>query len=203
MTNSASLVNLGFVSTRVPAGSHVCQIYCDTAERNNALLRFLACGLLDNEATACFSENLDPVALREWFEQQGISIDSETQAGHFSQSGSEAVYFKDGHFDPDRMLALLAQFHENSVAQGRAGARVIGEMSPAITKIKGGSRLFEYEAGVNTLLREHPVTAVCQYDSRSFDGATIMDVLSVHPLMIVQGNVIHNPYFVPAESYAT
>ncbi|MGC4066860.1 MAG: MEDS domain-containing protein [Polyangiaceae bacterium] len=75
-------------------------------------------------------------------------------------------------------------------------------MSSKISQIEGGTRLFEYEGKVNELLRSCPVTAVCQYDSRAFDGATIMDVLAVHPLMVVQDHVIQNPFFVPAEDYA-
>jgi hypothetical protein len=201
MSNTASLVDLGFVSARVPSGSHVCQIYSDGAERDNALVRFLAHGLQANESTACFSENLDPTTLRAWFEQEGLSLDNELKSGRCTLSGAKDVYFRDDQFDPERLYSLLTQFHEDALAQGRAGARVIGEMSAAITKIAGGSRLFEYEAGVNTLLCTHPITAVCQYDARVFDGATIMDVLTVHPLMVVQGNVIQNPFFIPAEDY--
>lgn len=59
----------------------------------------------------------------------------------------------------------------------------------------------EYEARVSLLLRDHPVTAVCQYDARAFDGAVIMDVLKVHPLMVIRGAVVHNPFFVRPEDY--
>jgi hypothetical protein len=51
------------------------------------------------------------------------------------------------------------------------------------------------------LLRDHPVTAVCQYDANSFGGATIMEVLKVHPKMIINGSVINNPFFVEPEDY--
>lgn len=203
MQHVESMVDLGFASAKVPPGSHVCQIYGDDADRDNALLRFLTSGLRENEATACFSENLVLPKLETWFEQEGFSFDGEIAAGRFSHSGAESVYFQDNYFDPERMLRLLAAFHKNAADTGRAGARVIGEMSPAITKIEGGSRLFEYEARVNQLLCTHPVTAVCQYDARLFDGATIMDVLSVHPMMVVRGQVVQNPFFEPAEAYTS
>lgn len=51
------------------------------------------------------------------------------------------------------------------------------------------------------LLRDHPITTVCQYDANSFDGATIMEVLKVHPKMIVNGAVINNPFFIEPEDY--
>ena len=59
----------------------------------------------------------------------------------------------------------------------------------------------EYEALVNTVLDTHPVTPICQYDARRFDGATLLNVLKVHPMMIVQGQIVHNPYYMPPEEF--
>ena len=95
----------------------------------------------------------------------------------------------------------MAQYHTDSVANGFPAARVIGEMTSEVQHVPGGSRLLEYESRVSLLLKEHPVTAVCQYDARAFDGATIMQVLKVHPLMIIRGTVLHNPFYTPPEEY--
>jgi hypothetical protein len=199
LADESSVVDLGFVAARVPHGAHICQVYSSDLERDNALRLFLARGLATQEATACFSDAFDPGAETACFTAEGISLAAEQRRGRFVCTSAESVYFEDGRFDPERMYRLLVAFHENAVASGCSGARVIGEMSPSILNIAGGSRLFEYEAGVNSILREHPVTAVCQYDARRFDGATIMDVLSVHPLMFIHGSVIQNPFFVSPE----
>ena len=84
---------------------------------------------------------------------------------------------------------------------GFNGGRVIGEMTPEVQQVPGGERLLEYESRVSLLLRTHPVTSVCQYDARTFDGATIMDILKVHPLMVVRGSVVRNPFFIPPEEF--
>lgn len=199
MTMDRAPIDLGFAKARVPMGTHVCQIYDDVSERDDALQRFLSRGLSNGEAAACFSENVSEEALDAWFAKDGLSLAEEKASGRFKLAGANAVYFEGGRFDPDRMLALLTKFHEDSVAADRPGARVIGEMSPEINRVPGGSRLFEYESRVNRLLRDHPVTAVCQYDAHAFDGATIMDVLSVHPMMVVRGAVILNPFYLPPE----
>lgn len=195
----ASVVNLGFASACVPHGAHICQVYSSDGERDDALLKFLARGLADKESTACFSDIFDDSSSTDWFASEGISLQEERASGRFVSAGAESVYFEGGSFEPERMYKLLAAFHEQSVALGSGGARVIGEMSPKIATVPGGSRLFEYEATVNSILQKHPVTAVCQYDARKFSGATIMDVLSVHPLMFIHGSVIRNPFFVPPE----
>jgi hypothetical protein len=87
------------------------------------------------------------------------------------------------------------------LALGFPAARVIGEMSPEVQDIPGGRRLLEYEARVSLLLAERPITTVCQYDANLFDGATIMEVLKVHPQMIVNGAVIHNPFYIPPAEF--
>ncbi len=201
MEKEPSVVELGFASARVPHGAHICQVYGTDEERDDALLKFLARGLADKEAAACFSDAFDSASRDAWFASEGISLDAERACGRFVSAGAESMYFAGGVFDPERMYQLLVAFHEQSVASGCRGARVIGEMSPKIANVPGGSRLFEYEATVNSILQEHPVTAVCQYDARKFSGATIMDVLSVHPLMVIHGSVIRNPFFVSPERF--
>ena len=57
------------------------------------------------------------------------------------------------------------------------------------------------EAWVNEALVTHPITAICQYDARRFDGATIFDVLMVHPMMIVHGHVTKNPYYMQPHEF--
>jgi signal transduction histidine kinase/ActR/RegA family two-component response regulator len=192
------MVDLGFAQAPAVPGVHVCQVYGDSEERLDAVLRFASRGLRSGEATACFSD-LHAEELEAGFAKDGLSLSEESEAGHFTLSKAKEVYFQGGNFDPDRMLGLLSRFYEDAVRSGRSGARVIGEMSPEVTRVPGGSRLLEYESRVNELLREHPIVTVCQFDPRAFDGATIMDLLTVHPMMVVHGAIIYNPFYVPPE----
>jgi hypothetical protein len=194
-------VSLGFAPQTFPAGVHICQIFSDDEERLDSLLAFLCSGLAAGERTACFTEKLDDSVLAEHLAAQGLSLGEAREKGHLTHAGARDVYFQDNRFDPDRMLDMLKQLHEDSVAGGYPAARVIGEMNSDVEHIDGGSRLMEYESRVSLLLREYPVTAVCQYNASTFDGATIMRVLKVHPLMVIRGAVVHNPYYVPPEEY--
>jgi len=196
-----SSVDLGFTRSKVPAGTHICQIYGQENERTESLLRFLTSGLRAGERTACFSEKVSRDELEGPFAQLGLSVAEAEATGAFSLRKTGEVYFQGGRFDPDTMLRLLCALHEDSVSAGFPNARVIGEMTSEVTRISGGERLLEYESRVSILLRDHPVTTVCQYDARAFDGATIMDVLKVHPMMVVRGAIVHNPFFVPPEEY--
>lgn len=201
MTSEPHLVSLGFANQRFPAGVHICQIFSDDDERLDALLEFLRSGLAAGEKSACFTEKLDEKRLADYLANHGLCSDELKESGALTQSGTRDVYFQDGRFDPDRMLGVMRKYHEDSVVDGYPAARVIGEMTAEIETIPGGSRLMEYESRISLLLRDHPITAVCQYDANTFDGATIMKVLKVHPLMVIRGAVVHNPYYVPPEEF--
>jgi hypothetical protein len=199
MSVEGRVIDLGFATACVPPGTHICQIYEDARERDAALLRFISRGLRNGETTACFTDSVDEQAIAAWLASDGVSLEREREAGRFTLSSAREVYFQGGEFDPERMLGLLAAFHEASVQAGRPDARVIGEMSAEIARVRGGRQLMDYEARVNRLLRERPLTTVCQYDANAFDGATLMDMLAVHPMMLVRGAVVENPFFVPPE----
>ncbi len=196
-----AMISLGFTNDKTPVGTHICQIFSDDDERGEALLKFLVSGLSAGERAACFSEKITAQTLRGFFADQGLSYESLSGNGTFSLSGTREVYFAENRFDPDRMLTVLTQYYQESIDRGFNGARVIGEMTPEVQQVPGGERLLEYESRVSLLLRTHPVTSVCQYDARAFDGATIMDILKVHPLMVVRGSVVRNPFFIPPEEF--
>ena len=200
MTGEKRPVRLGLAQGEFPQGTHICQIFSDDEERDAALTSFLVAGLGDGERAACFSEKVDPPALKVALKRHGLDLDALQADGSLGLAGTRAVYFADGRFDPDRMLRMLTRFYEDSRKAGR-GARVIGEMSPDVCGMEGGHRLMEYECRVSLLLQEKPITAVCQYEAGAFDGATIMDVLKVHPMMVVRGQVVRNPYFLPPTEF--
>ncbi|MBI5551885.1 MAG: MEDS domain-containing protein [Desulfobacterales bacterium] len=196
-----AMISLGFTNDKTPVGTHICQIFSDDDERGEALLKFLVSGLAAGERAACFSEKITEQTVRGFFADHGLSYENLSGNGAFSLSGTREVYFAENRFDPDRMLAVLTRYYQESLAMGFNGARVIGEMTPEVQQMPGGERLLEYESRVSLLLRTHPVTSVCQYDARAFDGATIMDILKVHPLMVVRGSVVRNPFFIPPEEF--
>jgi len=201
MCNNCRNVSLGFTDECVPAGTHMCLIFTEDDERRNSLLKFILSGLQEGERAACFSENITEEMLRSYLAEHGISYDEHKNHDAITCSSTSEVYFKDGVFDPDRMLNTLSIFYQQAKDFGFAGARVIGEMTPEVEHVPGGDRLLEYESRVSLMVREKPVTTVCQYDANKFSGSAIMDILKVHPKMIINGVVVQNPFFIEPEQF--
>ncbi len=201
MPHRPQTISLGFTQQQFPPGVHICQVFSQDEEREASLLKFILSGLQAKERTSCFSDKATAQAVGKFLSQYGISFQEARDCGALTLAGTKDIYIKNDRFDPERMLGVLSQYYEDSVTQGYPAARVIGEMIPEVQHVPGGDRLLEYESKVSLLLRDHAVTAVCQYDARAFDGAVIMDILKVHPLMLIRGSVIRNPFFIKPEEF--
>ena len=192
---------MGFTEERFPAGTHMCLIYSDETERRSTISKFLDAGLSAGEKVAYFADNMSPDEVRDWLAEMGVDLVENGKADQFSVSVAKETYCPHGKFVPDEMLDTLRNYHRRLVDEGYCGGRVSGEMSWATKGIPGSERLMEYEALVNEVLATHPITAVCQYDANRFSGAAIVDVLKVHPMMIVHGQIVQNPFYMKPEDF--
>lgn len=177
------------------SGAHLCLIYDDERERREVVARFVEEGLAGGERVAYFTD-ADPPTIRDWLTTHGVEL---PEPPAFSLTPARTVYFPDGEFLPERMPPYWHRFHREANELGFPAARATGETSWS-REVPGGERIVEYEANLNAVLAGLPVTALCQYDVRRFDGATILDILRVHPMMLVGGQVVRNPYYqLPAD----
>jgi len=196
--NQGTLTNMGFTSESFPAGTHMCLIYSQESERRKIIGKFLESGLLAQEKVAYFADTLSPEEVRSWLLNMGIDL---PESDGFSITDAVKTYSPSGNFVPETMLNTLREFYGQAKRSGYPNARVSGEMSWALKGIPGSERLMEYEALVNEVLITHPVTAICQYDANRFSGATILDVLKVHPMMVVHGQIVQNPFYMKPQDF--
>lgn len=198
MGRDAGLAELGFTSELYPAGTHMCLIYSDERERRRIIGEYLDSGFRGGERVSYFADMMAPEEVRAWLEGMGVELPGDDA---FSIRAAEQTYCPLGEFVPQGMLDTVRGFHGQAREDGYERSRVSGEMSWALRGIPGSDRLMEYESLLNDVLVTHPVTAICQYDANRFDGAAILDVLKVHPMTIVHGQVVPNPYYMKPREY--
>lgn len=196
MTQTRREVSLGFTLESYPEGTHMCYIFNDESQRRDVIAAFLDSGLSEGEKVGYFVDTVTPEEVLSYLRGLGVKIPDRTAPASLSISKAEDTYCPDGTFVPERMLENLRTYYAASIAEGFPGSRVSGEMSWALKGIPGSQRLVEYEALVNDLVIEYPVTAICQYNANLFNGGMLFDVLSVHPMMVVNGQVVKNPYYI-------
>ena len=194
-TMSRRTISLGFTDECFHEGLHICYIYNDDAERRRVMSKYLESGLLAREKVLYLVDLMTPAEMLNNLESMGVDVRSKGAA--FTIAEAAPAYCPSGVFNSDEMLTIVKDFYQQSISEGYYGSRGTGEMSWCLVQGRADkASLMDYEARLNLLLAEHPYTACCQYDSRRFDGQTIMDVLSVHPVMIVRGQLVKNPFYI-------
>jgi hypothetical protein len=176
-------------------------LYDNEEERKHFMSAYVSSGIDEREAVTYLADAA-PDMLERAIEELGIAAPLQEQQDQLSVATAVETYCPGGRFVPETMLDCLRDMYAFHRATGYAGARVTGEMTWALHDIPGSDRLIEYEGRINDLLETYPLTAICQYDTRRFDGATIFEVLSVHPIMIVHGQIMRNPFYIPPDQYS-
>jgi hypothetical protein len=189
---------MGFCDERFPVGTHMCLIYDDDNERRRLIAKYLEAGLREGERVAYFADTMPVAEVRDWLAKMGVKI---PKGGQLTVASAEKTYCPKGKFVPDEMMDGLRVLYQGSLDEGYAGARASGEMSWALRDIPGSERLIEYENLLNIVFETYPIIGLCQYDARRFDGGVIFDVLKVHPMMIVHGQIVKNPYYVRPQEF--
>ena len=188
---------MGFTEEHIREGVHICYIYDDEAERERTIRKYLQSGLLADEKVLCLIEDASPEDFRDSLR------DLDFRPGALTVLDSIQGYCPSGTFDADRTLGLIREFYRQAVeVEGYVGARGTGQMSWSLDRCRTTEEdLIEYEARVNQITRECAYTSICQYDARQFGGRMIMDVLRIHPMMIIRGQIVKNPYYMEAEEF--
>ncbi|KTC96658.1 MEDS domain-containing protein [Legionella feeleii] len=191
-------ISLGFSYKHFKHGAHACLIYRDESEKRRVISKYIESGIANNEQIGYFVDTMTPEEVRAWLAELDVEL---PQTRQVEISPAVSVYCPDGKFVPEQMLSRLKNHYDQAIAAGFSGSRLSGEMTWSCRNIPGSDQLIVYEALINTIFDTHPVTVVCQYDVNKFDGGLIYDVLQVHPLMFVHGQIVKNPAYVRPEEF--
>jgi hypothetical protein len=195
MTESGRHICLGFTDEPYPEGTHICYLYNDDEERRRILPQFARHALLEHESFDYLADVPSPADLPRVMRELDLVRAEHGLAGRVGIATTKEGYYPDGQFEPDAMLARLREKYAQCKAAGLAGARIAGEMDWALRGVPGTDRIIECESRINELVKEAPITVMCQYDLRKFDGAMMFEVMNVHPIMVIGGHVLRNPFY--------
>jgi len=193
-------VSLEFTGELFPEVNHMCMIFDNEEQRRKIVAKFLAAGLKRGELIRYIADVATPEEVRSWLLEMGVELPEDES---FTVFEAENFYCPSGRFDPRKMIDDMLPRFELVKKAGYSGVRSCGEMNWALKGIPGSDSLLEYEALLSTVVGTFPHIGMCLYDARLFDGATLFKVLKVHPYMIVQGQIVQNPFYIRPEEFLT
>lgn len=177
---------------------HTCLIYEKEEEWEKVIIPFIIEGLQKNEKCIYITDQHEPKTVKKHLQDRGF--DPQRLSSQFQIIYEDEAYTKEGHFNPDRMIKLLKRETEKAIKEGYIGLRVTGEMTWTLKGKPGSERLIEYEAKLNRFFPKAKCVAICQYKRSAFEPETLKGIILAHPIIIWEGKVYRNFYYIPPET---
>jgi hypothetical protein len=145
-----------FAGSVLGAQRHVCAFFHSPDEEYRVLLPFIKEGFARGEKAFHI---VDPMLREEHLRRlasAGIDVAAAEQRGQLELRSWADAYLRDGHFDQDKMLALIQEVLEGGRQQGFPLTRLVAHMEWALEDRPGVDDLVEYETRLNYLLPRYP-----------------------------------------------
>jgi MEDS: MEthanogen/methylotroph, DcmR Sensory domain len=145
-----------FAGSVLGAQRHVCAFFHSPEEEYRVLLPFIKEGFERGEKAFHI---VDPRLREEHLRRlasAGIDVAAAEQSGQCELRSWADAYLRGGHFDQDRMLALIQEVLEGGRQQGFRLTRLVAHMEWALEDRPGVDDLVEYETRLNYLLPRYP-----------------------------------------------
>jgi hypothetical protein len=180
---------------------HLCLIYSSPDDQLAAAIPFIRFGLERNEQCVYIVDDNTAAVVLDAMRDDGIDIKANLDSGALIVTHKQETYLKDVFFNPDRMIDYLRKATNDSKASGFEALRVTGEMTWALGSDPKMKKLIEYEAKLNHFFPDNDALAICQYNRNRFSPEVIINVIRTHPLVICDGLVCKNFYYVPPDEF--
>jgi hypothetical protein len=188
MVTQAQIPDLGFQT-----GDHVCAFYNGSSNSlDDIVVDYLSQGL--QAGHKCFGMVDEPSAVRGRIPGDLIARD-----GMLHVLTEDEAYMPDGRFSKDAFITSMRSMVTEALSEGYGHFRAVGDESFIIRHSVDIGEWFAAEAELNTITPDFPHFFFCLYDLELFDGDTVMYVLRTHPRIYVNGIVITNPHYTPAD----
>jgi hypothetical protein len=190
-----------FAGSQLSTSRHVCAFFSSDDDAYRVLLPFIQGGFECGDKAV---HVVNPDQRDEHLERLaalGIDAMAAQRSGQLQVRTNVETYLRDGNFDPDRMLQAFEQMASDSAKSGFPLSRIVCQMDWAAGGQSHIDSLIQFESRVNDVWDRRDDAVICVYDLRKFSGATVIDIMRTHPMVIIGGILQQNPFFVPPQEF--
>lgn len=180
---------------------HVCAFFNHPDQQFDTLLPFIEEGISRGEKAFHI---VDPGGREDYvrrLEARGIDVGQTEASGQLEVRYWEQLYLRERRFDQTAMLSLIEEVLQTGKRQGYPRTRFVAHMEWALEELPGVADLVEYEARLNYILPKYDDPVICTYDTTRFSAGVVLEILRIHPLVIVGGILQVNPFYVEPDAY--
>lgn len=185
----------------VEVGDHLVLLYEEEKEVVETIVSYIKARLLKNEKCIYIAGDVETQHIIDALNEENM-YEPYLKKGQLFFVEKEDCYLKEGIFTPKKIIELLISHIKNAISEGFSGIAVTGELSFLIGYEKGIERIIEYEWMLNEFVFDkYPISAICRYNMKKFSNESLVDIIQLHPLLIYNGHIYENPFYIPAVGY--
>ncbi len=144
-----------FANATLGSARHICAFFNSPDEEYRVLLPFIREGIERGEKAFHI---VDPRLMDDHIhrlQEGGIDTAASGGSGQLVVKRWQDAYLRDGHFDQDRMLALIEEVLAAGPSEGYPLTRLLAHMEWALEDFPGVNDLVEYETRLNFILPKY------------------------------------------------
>jgi anti-anti-sigma regulatory factor len=158
------------VTVSISPGQHCCWAVSDRAEAEALVAEWVRDGLAAGDRMLYLEPASHDGALSRLLDREGIAWREAAGRGQLLVATPETALLVDGEFAPDRLLASHAGLVDQALADGYPAVRMCGAATDLLTVVPDREALRAYEARIDGFCATRPVSILCLYDRRAFEG---------------------------------
>lgn len=180
---------------------HICAFFNSSDEEFRVTIPFIREGVRRGSRVVLGLRDRDMTEHPRRLREAGVHVDQLADEGSLALIRARDAYFPDGRFDGDGMLDTVRAILDEGHRMGFEETRIIGHCECVLQDERTIREFLRYEAKLNLFLPDYPDIAICAYDSQQIGTTVALEVFRTHPLVIIAGQVVENPYYEPTERF--
>ncbi len=181
-------------------GDHICSFYKSKEELFSIVIPFLKAGLERNEKCVyVIDENTEEDIIEAL--NPLIDLDQYIRAKQLVFLTSEETYLKDETFVPEEMIDFIKEKEKEALEYKHAGLRIAVENTWILSRMDQLDKVLEYDALLNYYFPTSKCLALCQFNEERFSPELLLDILYLHPKILIGDRFMINPLFISSEEF--
>jgi MEDS: MEthanogen/methylotroph, DcmR Sensory domain len=195
-------VDIG-VGEPAATGDHICAIYTGPVERDAILIPFIRTALSSGDKCVCVIDSTEPADLLE-----AIGLDPDTDldtclaSRQFDLVRAADTTMRSGSFRPADMIGFWKAAIAGVMNAGcYQRVRAASETALSLRDLPDWRQVVQHESEINRMLPLYPQVLLCLYDLEKVGGAFLVDLMSMHPRLLINGRLTENPYYLAPDEW--
>ncbi len=194
--------DFGYAGFSFAWGDHISAIFDSRVQQMEIMGPFVGTGLRAEQRCVWISPEESAAELRRTLSDMGGDLATLEASSQLLIVSEVDFYLRDGIFEPQRTLDLLAAFLQDNQREGYSTMRLANDVSWVAGGRVDPESWERFESHMTQEISGLPLVMVCQYDRGQVSGAMVVTALHTHPTVILGDAFRKNPFYVPATATA-